>query len=147
MFSMSRPDLRDAYRTAWEVLHYLQGKHSAPAVYESRDYALLMHLVNMEKRSDSLGEPIGALYRYDTENGSELCLTLYTYLCCRHSLQETCERLFTHRNTVLYRIRRIQEDFFIPLDDTAMHTELLLGTALLLFKSKGAAFFTNIKNN
>lgn len=42
---------------------------------------------------------------------------------------------------------KIQEDFLIPLDDAAMHTELLLGTALLLFEVKGAAFFANIKNN
>ena len=127
-------DLRDAYRTAWEVLHYLQGKHCAPAVYESRDYALLMHLVNMEKRSDSLGEPIGALYRYDTENGSELCLTLYTYLCCRHSLQETCERLFTHRNTVQYRIRKIREDFGVDTDSPDACLPLLLTLALALIR-------------
>ena len=73
--------------------------------------------------------------------------TLYYYLISSRSLKKTCDALFTHRNTVLYRIRRIQEDFLIPLDDTVMHTELLLGTALLLFESKGAAFFANVKNN
>lgn len=49
--------------------------------------------------------------------------------------------LFTHRNTILYRIKRIREDFGIPLDDPASHTELLIGTSLILLKTKGPFFF------
>lgn len=54
---------------------------------------------------------------------------------------------FAHRNTVLYRIRRIRDDFNIPLDDPAVHADLLLGSSLLLFEEKGPDFFVNIKNN
>lgn len=52
---------------------------------------------------------------------------------------------FAHRNTVLYRIRRIRDDFNIPLDDPAVHADLLLGSSLLLFEEKGPDFFVNIK--
>ena len=49
--------------------------------------------------------------------------------------------LFTHRNTVLYRIRRIREDFCIEVDEPDSHIELLLGTAMVLFDIKGTDFF------
>ena len=49
--------------------------------------------------------------------------------------------LFTHRNTVLYRIRRMQGDFGLPLDDPACHAELLLGVSALLFRDRGPDFF------
>ena len=55
--------------------------------------------------------------------------------------KKTCDALFTHRNTVLYRIRRIEDDFAIPLDEPAAHADLLVGVSLLLFKEKGPDFF------
>lgn len=48
---------------------------------------------------------------------------------------------FTHRNTVLYRIRRMQEEFAIPLDEPLKHADLLLSVSLLLFEAKGPDFF------
>ena len=44
------------------------------------------------------------------------CVQLSYYLTCRCSLKDTCEALFTHRNTVLYRIRKMREDFAVPPD-------------------------------
>lgn len=89
-----------------------------------------------------------ALAEHDFKKKTEYCETLYTYLACSRSLKKTCDALFTHRNTVLYRIRRIQEDFEIPLDDPDKHIPLLIGSALLLFESRGPEFFlqTSYKN-
>ena len=42
---------------------------------------------------------------------------------------------------MLYRIRRIEDDFAIPLDEPAAHADLLVGVSLLLFKEKGPDFF------
>ena len=42
---------------------------------------------------------------------------------------------------MLYRIRRIEDDFAIPLDEPSVHADLLLGVSLLLFKEKGPDFF------
>ena len=51
------------------------------------------------------------------------------------------DALFTHRNTILYRLRRMQNDSGIPLDDPAAHTDLLLSVSLILFETKGPDFF------
>ena len=68
------------------------------------------------------------------------------YLTCCRSLKKTCDALFTHRNTVLYRIHRMQDDFLIPLDDPAVHADLLLGVSLILFEEKGPDFFLHTMN-
>lgn len=42
---------------------------------------------------------------------------------------------------MLYRIRRLQEDFAIPLEEPSQHADLLLGVSLILFEIKGPDFF------
>ena len=81
-----------------------------------------------------------------SSNDTQYCETLYHYLTCCRSLKKTCDALFTHRNTVLYRIHRMQDDFLIPLDDSAVHADLLLGVSLLLFEEKGPDFFLHTMN-
>lgn len=104
-------------------------------------------LKSLEGRSDLIAKEIHRLAAYDKEKDTQYCETLYRYLTCCRSLKKTCDALFAHRNTVLYRIRRIRDDFNIPLDDPAVHADLLLGSSLLLFEEKGPDFFMNIKNN
>ena len=98
-------------------------------------------LKNLESREDLIAPTLRKLAEHDRKKNTQYCETLYYYLVCSRSLKKTCDALFTHRNTVLYRIRRMQEDFQIPLDDPAEHIALLLGASILLFRRKGADFF------
>lgn len=141
-------ELPELYRTAHEALEMLieadLGNMFVSSVANLRTPLMLK---NLSHRKDLIPPKLINLAEHDKSKDTMYLETLYYYLISSRSLKKTCDALFTHRNTVLYRIRRIQEDFLIPLDDAAMHTELLLGTALLLFEVKGAAFFANIKNN
>ena len=56
-------------------------------------------------------------------------------------MKRISDALHTHRNTVLYRIRRLQEDFAIPLEEPSQHADLLPGVSLILFDTKGPDFF------
>ena len=85
-------------------------------------------------KGDFVLPAVRAIGERDREDGTLYCLTLYTYLICHHSLRETCERLYTHRNTVLYRVRRMREDFSLPIDDPEQHLPLLLSAALMLLE-------------
>ena len=98
-------------------------------------------LKNLESRSDLISPELRALAEHDRKKGTQYCETLYFYLIYSRSLKKTCDALFTHRNTVLYRIERIRDDFLIPLDDPERHVELLFGVAILLFQNEGADFF------
>ena len=141
-------ELPELYRTAHEALELLLengfGNMSVSFVSSLRTPLMLK---NLSHRKDLIPPELIRLAQHDKEKDTMYCETLYYYLISSRSLKKTCDALFTHRNTVLYRIRRIQEDFLIPLDDVSKHTEFLLGTALLLFESKGAGFFMNTKNN
>ena len=141
-------DLPKLYRTAHEALEMLiEADFGNMFVSSVANLRTPLMLKNLSHRKDLIPPKLISLAENDMSKDTMYLETLYYYLISNRSLKKTCDALFTHRNTVLYRIRRIQEDFLISLDDYAMHTELLLGSALLLFESKGAAFFTNIKNN
>ena len=141
-------ELPEPYRTAHEALEMLiEADFGNMFVSSVANLRTPLMLKNLSHRKDLIPPKLINLAEHDKTKDTMYLETLYYYLISNRSLKKTCDALFTHRNTVLYRIRRIQEDFLISLDDTVMHTELLLGTALLLFESKGAAFFANIKNN
>ena len=49
--------------------------------------------------------------------------------------------MFTHRNTILYRIHKMQDEYGVPTDDPKTHLELLLGVSIAIFRDQGADFF------
>ena len=87
------------------------------------------------------------LMRDDRFQGNGVCMVsqlrtaLLLHLAYGRSLKKTCDALYTHRNTVLYRIRKMQEDFSIPLNEGSAYAGLLLGVSMSLFETRGAGFF------
>ena len=140
-------ELPALYRTAHEALELMTDRrfHGGSVCTVSRLRTPLL-LKSLEGRRDLVEKEIRALAVHDREKNTQYCETLYHYLTCCRSLKKTCDALFTHRNTVLYRVRRIQEDFGIPVDEPAVHADLLLGVSLLLFEEKGPDFFLNPVN-
>ncbi len=122
------------YRRVRRLLDYLMERNDGAFAAGENRYAVLMMIRLLANEGYPMGEKIEGLYRYDAENNSEYCLTLYTYLSCSRSLKDTCERLFTHRNTVLYRMRRIREDFSIDPDLPEERTALLLSLCIALVR-------------
>ena len=132
------------YRTAHEALELMMDyRFHKGRVFAVDQLRTLLGMKNLEGRRDLIAKEIRMLHTYDKEKDTEYCETLYQYLNCCRSLKKTCDVLFTHRNTVLYRIRRMQDDFCIPLDDPAAHAKLLFGVSLVLFEEKGPDFFLN----
>ena len=130
------------YRTAREALSLMTDERfHGGRVYTVAQLRTPLLLKNLEGREDLIAQEVRALAARDREKGTQYCETLYYYLICCRSLQKTCEALFAHRNTVLYRIRRLQEEFGIPLDEPDKHADLLLSVSLLLFEAKGPDFF------
>lgn len=140
-------ELPALYRTAHEALELMMDRRfHGGSVCTVAQLRTLLLLKNIEGRSDLIAKEIRELAAHDKEKDTQYCETLYHYLTCCRSLKKTCDTLFTHRNTILYRIRRMQDDFHIPLDDPAVHSDLLLGVSLLLFEEKGPDFFLHTTN-
>ena len=60
---------------------------------------------------------LGKLFDEDRKRGGDLLATLHAYCDTGGSLSQTAERLGVHRNTVLYRVRRIQSVTLTNLQD------------------------------
>ena len=130
------------YRTASEALALMTDERfHGGRVYTVAQLRTPLLLKNLEGREDLIAQEVRTLAAHEREKGTQYCETLYDYLICCRSLQKTCEALFAHRNTVLYRIRRMQEDFALPLDEPYALPQLLLGVSMVLFEEKGADHF------
>ena len=124
--------LPEVYAAARALMDVLLTRVNHPFAVLSEPYQALLLVRRLSGSAELMLPCVKALMERDAADDTLYCLTLYTYLICHHSLQETCERLYTHRNTVLYRVRRMKEDFGIPIDDPGQHLGLLLSCALAL---------------
>ena len=135
-------DLPSLYRAAHDALDMiLKSNYHGENVCSVAQLRTPLLLKNLDSRDDLISPELRVLAEHDRKKGTQYCETLYFYLIYSRSLKKTCDALFTHRNTVLYRIERIRDDFLIPLDDPERHAELLFGVAILLFQNEGAKFF------
>ena len=126
--------LPEVYGATKALMAALLPKLPHPFAVMAEPYQALMMLRQLEANRDLMLPAVRALGERDRADDTLYCLTLYTYLCCHRSLQETCARLFTHRNTVLYRIRKLKEEYDIPVDDPDQHLALLVSAAMMLME-------------
>ena len=126
--------LPEVYAATRALMAALLPKLSHPFAVMAEPYQALMMLRQLGQDRDLMLPSVQALGQRDMEDDTLYCLTLYTYLCCHRSLQETCARLYTHRNTVLYRMRKLREEYDIPVDDPDQHLALLVSSAMMLME-------------
>jgi DNA-binding PucR family transcriptional regulator len=96
--------------------------------------ALLAGLEPAERMLAFYEARLGTLREYDRAHRADLLHTLDVYFSSGGSLAATAARLRTHRNTVLYRLRRIETLARARLRDPQVALELQvalrIGTAL-----------------
>ena len=91
-------------------------------------YRLLYPLWQSDDLATFSAEVLGGLLAYDEKRGGGLVQTLEAYLDLGGGMQEIADRLFIHRNSLIYRLRRIEELTGRMLADP--HDRLLLHLAL-----------------
>jgi purine catabolism regulator len=91
-------------------------------------YRLLFHLYAYDDVRAFYDEVLGPLIAYDRRTENELVQTLEVYFACNGNLSEAARRLHLHRNSLLYRLERIQEILHANLEDA--DTRLSLQVAL-----------------
>ncbi|GAE46181.1 PucR family transcriptional regulator [Mesobacillus boroniphilus] len=88
--------------------------------------------VNMDK---AVERKIGKLWQYDRDNETDFVKTLFYYLSSDGSLVETAKHLFIHRNSVKYRMDRIEEIADIKIDSFRQKFVYFLCIFYHLFKT------------
>ena len=91
-------------------------------------YRVLHSLRDTPELASFYEQTLGPLVEYDRRTGQNLVETLEAFFASHGNLSETADRLVIHRNTLLYRIRRIQEIGGVDLEDP--ETRLSLQVAL-----------------
>lgn len=72
-------------------------------------YRLLGELEDLPAVKQFTDQVIGPLVAYDREHRGSLVQTMDAYFAHHGNISQTAESLFVHRNTLLYRLERIQE--------------------------------------
>lgn len=83
-----------------------------PGIFYCKDYSysrILKELRDFEE-SEELSHPaLEVLRDYDARNKGALYETLKRYLICERNLSKCASMLFIHKNTLLYRLKRIED--------------------------------------
>ena len=91
---------------------------------------LLSMLPENEVTANFCSRYVKPLRIYDQVHGSCLILTLQTYLNTNCSKSDTAKQLYTHYNTVVYRLSRVEKLLDLSLND--VETQLMLRIAFKL---------------
>ena len=89
-------------------------------------YKLLFNLAGTRELQEFCQETIEPLIEHDRKNNSDYYHTLEYYLESNGSVSQTADELFIHRNTLNYRLRRIEEILGQNLSDSETRLKLLL---------------------
>lgn len=93
-------------------------------------YQLLVLLEDVAEVRHFTDQVIGPLVSYDVQHRSSLVQTIDEYFNHHGNISQTAEALFIHRNTLLYRLERIQELTGHDLDQANMRLGLHLALKL-----------------
>ncbi|MBQ6388437.1 MAG: helix-turn-helix domain-containing protein [Mogibacterium sp.] len=131
--------LREAMREAKDALEVGTVISPDDLIFPFEKYSvdiLLQHLSEKESISRYYDQAVPCLIEYDEANGTRLLETLRTYLETSSSIKDTAEALYLHRNSVIYRIRKIEELCGIDLDDPEVRFRLRLSFHIMQLTGK-----------
>ena len=74
-----------------------------------------------------------ALYQSDVQNGTEYINTLYVYLRNERSPLKTANQLFIHRNSLMYRMEKINNLLQCDYENIRLRTHLLISCKILRY--------------
>ena len=85
--------------------------------YNTDTYKLLSSILNDSESITIVENTIGNLLKYDFENGLDLITTFKSYMQNNGNVSKTARDLHLHRQSLLYRLKRIEEITNLSLDN------------------------------
>lgn len=108
----SLSDQRKSLKEAEQALKIARLSQTGRILHQYKDMGIYSILLNVKDRhvlEHYYQELLGELIEYDRINSSELISTLDAYLKENGNITMTAEKMFIHRNTLKYRINKIEE--------------------------------------
>ncbi|NMM99159.1 PucR family transcriptional regulator [Bifidobacterium olomucense] len=111
-----------------ERLQHLRGRVGEIALYDNSGIdKLLLAVSDRAILEDYYQDSIGPLVEYDRVNGTDLTETLRAYFQFSGSVKETAASMFVHRNTVSYKLNKIEDILGVSLSDFRTREFLSVG--------------------
>jgi len=129
---------RTSYRDAVQAMELAVRLQTDTPLYigDLGVYQLILSLSDRERLTDFCQTTLGKLIDYDLRQNADLIKTLEAFFHCHGNLSETAKMLIVHRNTLLYRMNRINEiaaiDLERPETRLALHLALTIRRLLTL---------------
>ena len=129
---------RSSYRDGVQALELAMRLQTDTPLYiaDLGVYQLILSLSDRDKLLAFCDRTLGPLLEYDMRQHADLIKTLEAFFACHGNLSQTAEMLIVHRNTLLYRMNRINEIAQIDLDRPeirlALHLALTIRRLLTL---------------
>jgi PucR family transcriptional regulator, purine catabolism regulatory protein len=112
--------------TSLKVMHHLNEEKKILFFQELGPYRFLYELKGSEAMKTFYNEILGKIEQYDLQSNSNLVSTLNSYFKNDCSLLRTAENMLIHKNSVIYRIKKIEEITGLKLSNPDDRFNLLL---------------------
>lgn len=125
--------LTNAYVQAKKVVNLSErnGWENQLVQYRELDvYQLLLAIDDKNTMKQYYDAKIGVLEKHDQNNGSDYLEFLKVYLNSNCNINDTADKLFIHRNTVVYKIKKINELLDCDLSELEVRVKLFLAIML-----------------
>lgn len=117
-------------KTSINYRGYLINQNNILFYERVKQYDMFSHFT-LNELTYYCNQKLYSLYLTEKNEKTEYIKTLRVYLELNHSVKETANILFIHRNTVNYRIQKIKEYLQIEISDCSFASELLFSCYLL----------------
>lgn len=122
--------IKKSYIEAEKALKAIKSEeHMGETMYYSNigAYKLLTEIENISSLKEYYDATIGRLEQYDAQNATDFTKIFYIFLQENGHYVQTAQRLYMHRNTLIYKINKIQEILKQDLTDIKVRVEFYLG--------------------
>lgn len=91
------------------VLEHINRKNEIVFYDEIGFYRMLMSYENTAPMQRFANEVLNPIIQYEEKAHTQLMETMWAYFECDCNLQRTADKLFSHKNTVKYRLQRVEQ--------------------------------------
>jgi DNA-binding PucR family transcriptional regulator len=119
------------------TLGYHLDKTGTSRIYYYRDYylsAILAPRIEQMPQNNYISPIIRTIQDYDEKHDTDFLATLQVYVTHLYDTAETSEELHIHRNTLLYRIHKIEELTGSSLKDYETFMHLMLSFYMMSYR-------------
>lgn len=124
------------YNQAIKSLNFAAILNKKDTLVYYKDYKFY-HLISSSSNKDKLtqfcNQNVLKVKEYDNKHNTDFLKTLFYYIDTDKSIFKTSEKLFVHRNTITYRIKRIKELFNIDFSNQYHVFQIYYSCLILMY--------------